>query len=439
MQFPFSLFGDFLAEFQKYLADRISRPAYWALGLVVVALGIIASYLTGWMALLHTWNSADTSLKVVLGSTALVMLLLLAYLLGQMQGIVERWFQGDWPRRWRRSALERHRAAWLAHQHNLQALGDLYGSLYEACKAITHWEAQQAAGNPSAHRAASISSPQAITGQIKKLDTEYRDGEQWLRRLRDGVMAGDIPPHGNELEEAFLLLENLPASTDDENRASWLQQVNDYRNGWIRLLSEAYKEIEYRIDQQKKSFSLYYPSTIERVAPTRIGNVFHAVDAYCDDLYGLDIALVLPRLQGVMEDSTRDQLTKAHDQLELFEWLSLGSIMTGICGTLLASQAQHYLLAVLLWLLVLPVPRFILYPVAVRAALDYATALRLAVDRERGKILKMAGFALSSPTNQQQEKTCWNQIQQWWAYGTPPGEYTLIMEGTDGDTGQKKT
>src|SRR5437868_4134517 len=112
MQFPFNLFGDFLAEFQKYLTDRVSRPAYWALGLVVTALGIIAGYLAGWSALLDAWNRTDTFLKVVLGGAALVMLLLLAYLLGQMQGSVERWFQGDLPRRWRTNALEWHRATW---------------------------------------------------------------------------------------------------------------------------------------------------------------------------------------------------------------------------------------------------------------------------------------------------------------------------------------
>lgn len=170
------------------------------------------------------------------------------------------------------------------------------------------------------------------------------------------------------------------------------------------------------------------------MAPTAIGNVLHAVDSYCDRLYGLDIALVLPRLQAVMEESTRDQLTKAHDQLELFEWLYLGSIAVGTIGTFVAFHVQHYLLALLLWFLVLPVPRFILYPAALKAALDYAAALRLAVDNERGRIISKAGFSLPSPTNQEQEKALWKQIQRWWAYGNAPGDYTLTMEGASSDT-----
>jgi hypothetical protein len=612
MQFPFSLFGDLLAEFQKYLTDRISRPAYWAMGLVVVMLGIIVSYLSGWNVLLDAWNRADTFFKLVLSGAAIVIFLLLVYLLGQMQGTVERWFQGDWPHRWRTGSLEWHRAAWQARRTTFQDMGDLYGSLYAArnvmkqekpqqkdrqpilwtTRALPRYaiitdtdleavdinniphgalhdlhatvgmmiqhpidagaivtdadvvrlpaelehavitaisvsalivpaglipgdliviytqahkkdravpfnpalvlEAQQMSGEESngtridlVHLTLAVppndletfvtladtqvvrvvrlapqltppptpqatgsqpatavpppSSPDSIDNQIKQLDKEYKAGEQWFKRLRAGTVKKELPPHKDELTKAFALIENLPAATSMEQRENWLRQVNVNWNGWIRLLDDAYKEIEYRIDQHKKIFSLYYPSTIERIAPTAIGNVVHAVDSYCDDLYGLDIALVLPRLQAVMEERTRDQLTKAHDQLELFEWLYLGSIVTGIIGTVLAFHAQHYLLALLLWFLVLPVPRFILYPVALRAALDYAAALRLAIDRERGKIISMAGFSLPSPTNQEQEKALWNQIQQWWAYGTPPGDYTLTTEGASSDTSSEKT
>src|SRR5690242_8992130 len=96
MDFPFSLFSDLLAEFQKYLTDRISRPVYWALGLVVVTLGIITGSIVGWGALLDAWNKTDTSYKLVLSGAVVVVFLLLAYLLGRLQGTVDRWFQGDW-------------------------------------------------------------------------------------------------------------------------------------------------------------------------------------------------------------------------------------------------------------------------------------------------------------------------------------------------------
>jgi hypothetical protein len=87
------------------------------------------------------------------------------------------------------------------------------------------------------------------------------------------------------------------------------------------------------------------------------------------------------------------------------------------------------LLALLLWLVTLPIAQLIFYPSAFMAALDYAAALRLAFDLERGKVISMLGFSFPSPVDQEQEKALWKQIQQWWVYGTPPGNYTLTREG----------
>lgn len=287
---------------------------------------------------------------------------------------------------------------------------------------------------------------QATTGditqipvKIEQLRQHYDTGLQWLKQIQQGMLVSlNIHPYLSAIDETFTLinqLRNALATSSDEQvqLAAWRKEVNDYRNKWIRLLQDAFKEIEYRIDQNQKAFSLYYPSSIEKVASTPIGNVFQAVDSYCDDLYGLDTVLVLPRLQTVMTQSTRDLLTKAHDQLALFEWLYLGSIFTGVVGTILSATTHHYFLALLLWLLTLPLAQLIFYPPAFMAALDYAAALRLTFDRERGKVISMVGFSLSSPIDQEQEKALWKQIQQWWVYGTPPGNYTLTMEGSSSE------
>src|SRR5258708_23853610 len=100
----------------------------------------------------------------------------------------------------------------------------------------------------------------------------------------------------------------------------------------------------------------------------------------------------------------------------------------------LAFFHQSYWFALLLWLLVLPVPHFLLYPAALAAALDYAAALRLAVDRERSKVIAQAGFSLPSPTNQEQEKELWKQIQQWLIYVASPGNSTLKVTSREQNT-----
>ena len=613
MQFPFNLFSDLLAEFQKYLTNSIARPVYWTIGLVVVALSLLAGYLAGWNTLLESWNTTDPSLKLVLSGAVIVAFLLLAYLLGRLQSTVERWFQGEWPRRLQERSRERHRTIWQTQQDNAQMMGDLYGKLYSRLKEMTRAEpapdisspilrttrplppytfitekdlaatetaeapvgalhdkqaalgmmtlrpidantvlaeadvlrlpatldqieitslcvsariipaglvpgnhaviyartpqqqaapckpvlvlaaqhieeekngaktdlvqltiavaaadidafvvhtsypllqvvhpisqttpasTPQTAGQQTAPPTVVASAPPATTTiaeQIGKLETGYQKGQQWLKRLRTGNNETDIPPYREALDQAFALIKEQASTTAQDDYEKDLRRINDYRYKWILLLQETYNELEYRIDKHKKTFFLYYPATIDRIAPTAIGNVFSAVDSYCDRLYGIDIALVLPNLQAVMADGTRDQLTKAHEQLELFEWLYLGSIAVGLIGTLMACYAQHYLLALVLWTLVLPIPRLVLYQAALKAALDYAAALRLAIDTERGKIIEQAGFSLPSPTSQEQEKALWKKIQQWWMYGISPGDYTLPMEGAKHDTNTEQT
>ncbi len=281
----------------------------------------------------------------------------------------------------------------------------------------------------------SSTSPLVDNAIIHQLELQYEEGERWFRQLQAGINL-KIPDHLQTLHEAFSLLENARISSDASSSSKdrleeWRRQVNDYRNKWIRLLQNAFNEMQCRVDQNQKAFLLYYPSTLEKVAPTAIGNVFRAADSYCDMLYGLDSALVLPRLQAVMEQSIRTQLSKAHAQLAQLEWLYLGSVSIGLIGTLLALFSHHYLLALLLWFLVFPIPQLFIYAAAVSSALDYAAALRLAVDCERGKVISMLGFSPVSPTDQEQEKALWKRIQQWWVYGASPANDTTIANRSE--------
>ena len=488
MDFPFSVFSDLLAEFQKYLTNRISRPVYWALGLVVVTLGIITGSVVGWSAVLDIWNKTDAVYKLVLSGVVVVIFLLLAYVLGSLQGAVERWFQGERLILGRRltGQLKRHQTIWTEHEVGLQVMTDLYEAIRYDLDTMTQWgqpqdaskqvvqtrralprygiitaqdleittaatvpsgalhdlqatigmmvqhpidagtivtdadllclptgldnalitalsvsllivpaglipgdrlvvytrEFRQAHGialnaalvvevqqlarqendltktdfvhltlavapgdvaafatlsservqglvrlasfasvptNPSlvptpANQPLAPAAPDAqnlptdarIAEQLATLKEQYEAGQQWLKHLREGIVDTKIPPHRDALDEAFTLIEGRATTANLEQLEDWRSKANNYRNGWIRLLGEVFLEMEYRIDQHQKAFYLYYPATREKVAATAIGNVFRAVDSYCEKLYGLDLALVLPRMQIVIEQGYSD-------------------------------------------------------------------------------------------------------------------------------------
>src|SRR5258708_8919953 len=97
MQFPYNVFGALLAEFQKYLSSRIPPAVYWTLGLVVITLGVIASYITGWNNLFGIWNRLDVLFRLVLSSGVIIIFLLAAYILGTLQESLHRLFPDVWP------------------------------------------------------------------------------------------------------------------------------------------------------------------------------------------------------------------------------------------------------------------------------------------------------------------------------------------------------
>ncbi len=220
----------------------------------------------------------------------------------------------------------------------------------------------------------------------------------------------------------------------DPRLEAWRDEINELRKKLIGILKNVLDETEYKLDQSHKWFHMYYPSSKPAIAPTAIGNVIHAVDSYCRNVYGLDTALILPRLRTLMDPDTRNQLSTAHDQLALIEWLLLSIITICSLGTIIAVSTHHIILAAILWLLILPASWYILHRAALAAALDYATVLRLVFDRERGKVFNMLGLSLPSSMDQSQEKSLWEQLEQWLEYGEPPGKYTLNLGDSSNET-----
>ena len=220
------------------------------------------------------------------------------------------------------------------------------------------------------------------------------------------------------------------SATHKPDLHAWHNRIDACRTKLMHILKKKLTEIEYKLDQRHKWFQLYYPATEPAIAPTALGNVIRAVDSYCKNMYGLDTALVLPRLQAVMEKDTRHQLSTAHDQLALIEWMLLAITVIFCFGTLLAVSTLHYYFAIMLWLLLIP-GWFVLQKAALAAALDYATVLRLAFERERGKVINKLGFSL--PKNLDEEKALWERVEQWWNYGKPPGNYTINSDSGGGN------
>jgi hypothetical protein len=67
-----------------------------------------------------------------------------------------------------------------------------------------------------------------------------------------------------------------------------------------------------RVDQRRRR----RPAKINRILPTRIGNILRAAETWPEDKYGLDAIVVWPRLWLLLPDTTRQELLSARAGLD---------------------------------------------------------------------------------------------------------------------------
>ncbi len=282
------------------------------------------------------------------------------------------------------------------------------------------------------------------TGQLPLLSAaEFRDRieqagaatDVLLRRLAvywDAAATTQITTYLADLDQTVRHYPDASATAKDDYRL--YQATAAARSVLLVQLSRLHDALLYEQSRRKSSLYQFYAAPEPAIAPTVVGNIFQTVDTYCDRLYGLDVSLVLPRLQSVMSEATRDPLAHAYDGLAFLEWSVLGALGVAGLGTLVALGTRHTRLALVVWLVTTLIVA-LLSRGLVGAALNYAAALRQAFDRERGKVIASLGVVLTSPTSQADEKDYWTKVERWWIEGTPPGTYSI--SGEDPPLGQK--
>lgn len=251
----------------------------------------------------------------------------------------------------------------------------------------------------------------------------------WVEALRSkppDEMAESAYAH--HARKVLALIKLVRESYKGPDRLKLVNRVSKNRLELITLLKDGFEAVEHRIDRIRQYQRLYYPYDPNMLAPTAIGNIFRALDSYCNDLYGLDATLVLPRLRGVLEKPTLDMLSAAEERLALLQWSWLGVFTIGLLGGSILALGNILLWGLAIWVVALLLVVFVIYPAAVAAALDYAQTLRVAFDRERGKVLDAIGIGDQVPVtvSTKLEKALWQKAGEWWQYGRAPGEYKLM-------------
>ena len=154
-----------------------------------------------------------------------------------------------------------------------------------------------------------------------------------------------------------------------------------------------------------------YPPKLDRVLPSRLGNIIKAAEEYPYERYGIDAVFFWPRLIAVVPDAARGDLSDARASMALLLNVSTLAFLLGV-GSFAALAAAMLNPAAAFW--ACGAGGLVLAALAYRSALApgriYAELVRAAFDLYRVDLLKQLNFGL--PDNLDEERALWQSLGQ---------------------------
>jgi hypothetical protein len=151
-----------------------------------------------------------------------------------------------------------------------------------------------------------------------------------------------------------------------------------------------------------------FPDAEEWVLPTKFGNEFRAFEVYSRVLYGIDEVPMWSRLQSVLPEQFKKQLSESASVLNLFVNSTVGAGITVILYLALASYYRHFSNIGLCIAAV--VALFVSYRASLTAVKEYGTHVKSAFDLYRGDLAKQLGFQL--PQSAERERDMWRAFSR---------------------------
>lgn len=168
----------------------------------------------------------------------------------------------------------------------------------------------------------------------------------------------------------------------------------------------------------------------ESAQPLRATGLGNALAAAADGAgrdYGLDAAVVWPRLYGVLDDRIRDMVDAQRDAMDSTARMAATMAVTTAASAVLLCRAGWWCALALI-----PAALAVLaYVAVVQAALGYGQTVRLAFDLHRLDLLR--ALAIDVPDDWQAQRAVCMALSDFWRQGVPPPasvvKYTTAKDG----------
>ncbi|MCW2932233.1 MAG: hypothetical protein JWM19_3195, partial [Actinomycetia bacterium] len=356
------MFGSALDKVTGFLDPRMVLTSllpslgFWA------AVGALAGTQVGWSRIQHWWAHLSSGAGVLLAIAAVAALTLFALVLSAHEGALLSTYEGYWGRH--------GPTAWLANT-------------------VAGWRrrhARKVAANITALDA-------AINNLSKTIKALERSSADLAREIEMLASNGVLAPQLQQLKDKQQKLGNTEKKLQDQ-QAMYADKDNR---------SKALTEYLYR----------NYPSKLDRILPTRLGNIIKAAEEYPADegRYGIDAVFFWPRLIAVVPDAARGDLSDARASMALLLNVSTLGFLLGV-GSFTALAAAMLHPAAAFW--ACGAGGLVLAALAYRSALApsrvYAELVRAAFDLYRVDLLNQLKFGL--PDNLDEERALWQNLGQ---------------------------
>ncbi|MET8453744.1 hypothetical protein [Streptomyces sp. NPDC005209] len=161
------------------------------------------------------------------------------------------------------------------------------------------------------------------------------------------------------------------------------------------------------------------PGRVHDVQPTRIGNILRNAETYPADRYGMDTAIVWPRLHPLLPEPVAAAIAAAKADME-FQLVvaTLAATFSGV-GTVILAVTDAPSSATLACLWGSGLLADISYRGALGAARRYGGQVKVAVDLYRLTLLQQLGIPNDEMRSSAQQRAAYTSLAQWWYRNVP--------------------
>jgi hypothetical protein len=330
------------------------------------------------------WKEQATVVSV----GAALVIVVMTFVFESLHPLLKRWLMGDWvPRAWLRARQRERRR-----------------TEYDSLRAIELWNAGRNRTDGWMRTISGALGPPRPPGPVT--DRNWREARGLLESVR----------------HCFPAVETAEAEVDAHlARAEALRTVlvRDHQP-WPDELVLAYQELALLVRsvepllltharQANRRLRSLFPSN-EAVRGTRFGNVMAAIDAYPFTRYGIDGALLWPRLREAVKDDTRwkglDDTRARVDFLAAAVWIHVAVVVVAVLLAPLLLDRDPALLLALVAAGVLF--RFVFYRAALQALEAYGLQMATAFDLYRWTLLD--SLRLPRPATAADERSVWSRV-----------------------------